>query len=241
MMFSPEILNAALSTYNWLGYLGKSTDCSDLLAESSLKYPFIECLERHNVKDIHLEVLHPLFPRKRIDVCIVPETNNTVDFSSDTPICVEFKFVREDTGSKEEFQRYFNDLLRLAYLKQCYQSTTCYFMVYGSSILFKGNFMCAYKKPNQKTKEIVGSKHQYSHKSKYHDLLSFSPLKKIKEICLCKKKFTNYLSVFDEEYLNKSRPNISLNPLSRFTTKLIYLSKDQNYNSFSMGIWEVTF
>ena len=239
-MLSSNIIKAALSTYNWLGYLGNATDCTDLIAESSLKYPFVECLERNHVDNIHLEVGHPIFQRKRIDICIVPETNGIIKFSIGIPICVEFKFVHEDTDSKKERQRYFNDLLRLSYLKQYYKSAVCYFIVYGSSFLFNGKFRKTYKKPQQKTTDIVKTKSTYSCKSKYHDFLSFSS-QNIKIVHLSNKKFTDYISVFNEEYLEQTSQNVDLSNIElRLATKLVYLYKSSSGNPYSMGIWEVT-
>lgn len=90
---------------------------SYVLAESSIKYPLAEYLERTNPENIKLEYNHPKLEKRRIDIYFKS--------SDDTETLIEFKFIKDkSTRSDDEKQRIFNDLMRL-YLslengEQCY-------------------------------------------------------------------------------------------------------------------------
>ena len=241
-----NILQASQCIYNWLSYLSKASDNSKLIAESALKYPFVEYLERHSINDVHLEVLHPLFKRKRIDSYIGKTKNHTneIDMKSDQMTFVEFKFVRGDTLSSSEQQRYFDDLLRLSYLKQNFPQCECYFLVCGETFSFNSAFRYDndYPSPDNKITEDTGGKSsRFPKQSVYNDWLSFEYSQKIKESDLTKidKKF---ISSFNSEYLSKEEEKaIVVKEIQKFRTKLIsiYPAEGDINASYSLGLWQI--
>ena len=73
------IIQASQCVHSWMCYLSKASDNNCLLAESSIRYPFVECLERHQVNDVQLEKRHPVFQGKRMDVYIGKKDRNDDD------------------------------------------------------------------------------------------------------------------------------------------------------------------
>lgn len=125
-------VRATYCLHYWLCYVAKASDNDKLIAESALKYPFVESLERHNAKNVKLEDCHPLFKKRRIDVSFDKEEKE----SSNGKVYVEFKFVREDAKSTNEQQRYFNDIVRLWSLNKSNPYNDCYLIVSGPTVLF---------------------------------------------------------------------------------------------------------
>ena len=239
------ILNASQCIYNWLEYLSKASENSKLIAESSLKYPFIESLERHSINNVHLEFLHPLFKGKRIDAYIgnVQDINKT-DESLPQMIFIEFKFVRGDTLSKKEQERYFNDIMRLKYLKQRHHTAECFLLVCGESISFYNAFIYNPKiKADKKIKENKKGVKRNKYKSIYNEWLSFNAKIRKKNINTTKRKYNNFISSFKEEYLSLKRENVQFEieekPKIITELKLLLPTSKSIDNSYSLGLWEI--
>ena len=240
-----DILRASQCVYNWLGYLSKASDNSKLIAESSLKYPFVECLERHSINGIHLELSHPLFKGKRIDAYIGSiHDDGTIDEQSTRKIFVEFKFVRGDTLSKKEQQRYFNDILRLSYLKQKYPQSDSYLLVCGESDSF--NVAFRYEpiiSVDKKIKEDGNDERRMKKKSIYNDWLGFEMKYGEKSVDITKRKYESFVKSFNEKYLSRKRDGVLAveKEIQTFSTKLNLMlpSSSSIDNSYSLGLWEI--
>lgn len=99
-----DILRASACTFHWLCYLSKATDNDKLIAECAIKYPFVESLERHFVSNVTLELKHPIYKGRNIDLYIgIHSDKNEFDKSEKEPVFVEFKFLKESTKPKDVF------------------------------------------------------------------------------------------------------------------------------------------
>ena len=238
-----SVLNASQCVYNWLGFLSKASDNSKLIAESSLKYPFVECLERHSIKDVHLEFSHPLFKGKRIDAYIGgTQADGTIDEQSSQMIFIEFKFVRGDTLSKNEQQRYFNDILRLSYLKQKYTHSDNYLLVCGETESFNNAFRYKPKIKENKFLIVDGARvKRTKNKSIYNDWLSFEMKSGEKITDITKTKYESFIASFNEQYLFQTRTEIYLEEKQMLKTRLELMlpSGHSIDDSYSLGLWEI--
>lgn len=200
-----------------LSYIQSVSD-TKLLAESSIRYPLVEYAERRfrpaPVK-IELEFSHPTFARRRCDL-LMEETNSKNVF--------EFKYVREDTHN--DFQEYFNDILRLHNLHALGFDT--FFIVCGNSILFNMEFR------NTRVGTLLLSTKKGRPSGIFSKCLSFSSNNPIKIIDT--NKFKSNYSAFTSEYKFKkkggSHPSNQL-----FETRLVFLKYDGSPQS--IGVWEV--
>ncbi len=111
-------LSAAVSSY--LTYLSTVTNLDNLIDEGTIKYPFVEYLERKiKIKPILEDPIFQFFPKKRVDVSFEYDGNK---------YAFEFKYIRDNV--KSLFKSFFYDILRLSYLqKMGYQA---FFLVGGS-------------------------------------------------------------------------------------------------------------
>ena len=233
-----DILNASQCVHNWLGYLSKVSDNCKLIAESSLKYPFVECLERHSIKDVHLEFSHPLFKDRRIDAYIGSiNSDGAIDKDSPQMTFIEFKFVRGDTLSEKEQHRYFNDILRLSYLKQEFPQSECYLLVCGETVSFNDAFRY---EPIKKCLEDEIGKRRKKKKSIYNDWLSFELKSGEKNIELVKHKYRLFVLSFREHYLSNTREGISFEgkekQILNTQLQLILPPNESIDNSYSLGL-----
>lgn len=111
-----------------LSYL-ESVSRTKLLAESSIRYPLLEYVERRDVNlDPLLEYKHEVFKRRRCDLLITDRGGDKSIF--------EFKYVRDD--SHTEFQDYLDDLIRLYYMSK--RGCKAYFVVCGNTLAFNKEF-----------------------------------------------------------------------------------------------------
>lgn len=243
MHIDADIIRAAECTYNWLEYLGKVSQNSRLIAESALKYPFVEYLERHGIKNIHIETGHPLFKRKQMDLYIGKiSDNNIANILYNPSIYVEFKYVRGDVDTRNEKQRYLDDLLRLSCFKRYNKSASCYFIVYGETLLFKGQFQNSLCAPSQKAMETSKEIKRTKQKGWFSKLLSFNRVHQEKSETLSKNKYKEYIASFHEDYIEHMRDGVSSIDCSnlQLTTRLLLLSSSRSLDStYSVGVWEV--
>ncbi len=103
----PEIQKLARSIYYWLNYV-ETVSKSQLLLESSVRYPLAEYIERQVRAIVSLEVPHPLFSGHNLDFVYKKDKNQRN---------IELKYLHEYSNDTNERQRIFNDLIRLAVLK----------------------------------------------------------------------------------------------------------------------------
>lgn len=137
-MFENEL---ARCIYHWLNY--KDSTCkTSLLAESSIRYPLAEFLERKLSANVVLEENHPLFKKRRFDFSYDHKLNGKKRKGF-----IEIKVVRKNTKEESEIQRIFNDLMRLAY---CSTSNYNYFILCGKTT----DFNCFFKNELTKTSSI---------------------------------------------------------------------------------------
>ena len=118
------------SIFYWLNYFCNVSK-SDILLESSIRFPLIEYLERKFNAKVDLEVSHPKFKNKLIDFKYVL---NDIENQSGY---IELKFLRKDTASANARQRIFNDIIRLAALDE---NLVNYFILCGRRDYFNGRF-----------------------------------------------------------------------------------------------------
>lgn len=122
----------------WLGYQSK-IGREQLIHEASLRYPIADSITSRNtaVKQVELEKLHPLFKSKKIDLVIYKDE----DRETLTEI-FEFKLTKHDSAREgsDEYQRVFDDVVRLAYFNK-WENKDCYFLMCGKYSDFKTYFV----------------------------------------------------------------------------------------------------
>lgn len=117
--------------YSWLNYL-QSVSKSDLLLESSVRFPIAECIERRFGKEVKLECKYPedgMFQGHKLDFRYV---------DNDITCNIELKFLGDYTDVKGERTRYLSDLIRLASISET--KTECYFILAGGLANYNSNF-----------------------------------------------------------------------------------------------------
>ena len=225
-----DILRASACTFHWLCYLSKATDNDKLIAECAIKYPFVESLERHFVSNVTLELKHPIYKGRNIDLYIgIHSDKNEFDKSEKEPVFVEFKFLKESTKPKDVFV----DLLRLRSIKMRYPKSSCYLIVYGEKLVF--NRLLISRSPDNMTdmtEEVKG-------KLVGNGVLSmWLSLKDKKLINFNGKKTISYRKWFYDEYKTLDGKD---HPIEKLSTKLVKLfDKEEGIDTlFSFGVWEV--
>lgn len=124
------IQQLASAIHHWLSYISICTN-SRLLAESSVRYPFVEFLERKCGTPVDLEKQHDSFSNRHVDFCF----NN-----EETKLYVELKYVSRHTRGNNEMQRVFNDLIRLSLLTKKGDGTRGFFIMCGDTESYNTNF-----------------------------------------------------------------------------------------------------
>lgn len=130
----------------WLGYQFK-IGRDQLIHEASLRYPIADTITAKGIA-IHriiLEKLHPIFKKKYIDLVIFDKTvKEPTTEKDDTKLkeVYEFKLAKSATSKeyKEEHQRVFDDIVRLAYYN-LWGDKECYFLMCGTYEDFKTYFV----------------------------------------------------------------------------------------------------
>lgn len=95
------------SIFYWLNY-NNTVSMSDILVESSIRFPLAECLERRIKAQVQLEVEHPVFTGLRIDFLF--EEGGAKHY-------IELKYLHEYSDRSDEQKRFFDDIVRLAVLE----------------------------------------------------------------------------------------------------------------------------
>ena len=96
----------AQSIFYWLNYNSTVTK-SNLLLESSVRFPLVECLERRIGAKVELEADHRYFEGLKVDFRYTLSSKEHY---------IELKFLHDYSNNPQERKRYFDDLVRLALL-----------------------------------------------------------------------------------------------------------------------------
>lgn len=130
----------------WLGYQFK-IGRDQLIHEASLRYPIADTITAKGIaiNRIILEKLHPIFKKKYIDLVIFDKTVKEPATEKDDiklKEVYEFKIAKSSTSKeyKEEHQRVFDDIVRLAYYN-LWGDKECYFLMCGKYEDFKTYFV----------------------------------------------------------------------------------------------------
>lgn len=130
----------------WLGYQFK-IGRDQLIHEASLRYPIADTLTAKGIEinRIVLEQLHPVFKSKKIDLVIFDKTVEKPEIEKDDSNLkdvFEFKIAKKETSDKssDEYQRVFDDVVRLAYYN-LWRGKDCYFLMCGKYENFKTFFV----------------------------------------------------------------------------------------------------
>jgi hypothetical protein len=248
------------AVHHWLSYTANISRC-DLLAESSLRFPICEYLERHSKEDdkCDIEVPFSVLSDKRRKIDVVWNEGDVLN-------CLELKFVSENTSERSEKQRIFNDLCRL-YIALQTQTTAklnsperrhCYFAICGDSNLFISKFQQCKEDPpifgvdllrqtNDKTKATGDVDNWFSFKEgDLKEVANVSYMIKHQKKNGGGETQTSYYEEFKNRY-NDIIDNDELKKtieqgMPHFYTKLIgYINtfSDNTQTSQSIAIWEV--
>lgn len=208
-----QAIKLRLSYYEAISY-------AKILAESSIRYPVAEYLERRlSYKKLVLEFTNPIFQRKRCDLYVENGTGANIE-----RIVFEFKYVRDTTSGL--FQDYFDDILRLHYLHN--DGMQALFIVCGSTLNFNSQFR------STKNRTI-----QLSHKKRrpsglFSQCLSFSAGRPVKSFST--NKYQQYYTEFCNNY-NFRQPQQTHPTAINIQTRLVKIINDIDQQS--VGVWEV--
>lgn len=222
------------SVYYWLCYQWSVVCSKHYFAEMDIRLPISEYTERKGkFRSILYEHEYTDFIQKtkpKACDCYMESVKGDKVF-------MEFKMVRENTDEKQERERYYDDLLRLAY--ESTKGNLCYFVVFGKKDDFLPHFMSPKCKPI--SSEFITSKAKVNSVHPYFQWFSFKPGKDNSKV-IDTRQFKNYHGRFWTRHLNTEINNYNV------TTSLISLKgisskqKDKNIRIGNMcvGIWKVT-
>lgn len=246
----------AQSVQYYLSYINTVTILTRQIEESTIRYPISDYVERRiNVSDAEFEHTMEGFPSKKNDFFFeIPEDKHFV---------FEFKYVKGPSEKRKkinyqlDFQLYFNDLVRLAYLNKEYKYRS-FFLIAGASYDFltflvrdgmneppkigeienntrmpKGRFsdyLLSFDTSEEEPKRLFDASQLY-HKTKDLKTIYDKPNKTIKKkeyfYKNFLKKYTNDEIIFPPKYYG-------------IETTLVALLNDET-DKQSVGIWEVNY
>lgn len=126
----------------WLNYTCKVSRV-DLLAESSIRFPLMEYIERYlEAETCYLERKYEDFLSE--DIFNAHKYIDVMWEKGNTEYLIELKYISKHTKQDKEKQRFFNDLVRLSLalkLSKDGKQRKCYFLVCGDAQCF-GEQMC---------------------------------------------------------------------------------------------------
>lgn len=204
-----QAINLRLSYYETISF-------ANILAESSIRYPTAEYLERRlSYNNIILEYANPIFKRRRCDLYVERERKETI---------FEFKYVRDTSAAM--FQDYFDDILRLHYLHA--DGIQALFVVCGGPV----NFNSQFRSIKKRTAVLAGKKGSAS--GPFSKVLSFSTANPVKTIDTKKHQsnYNEFCKLYEFKDATKSHPGAMI-----IQTRLIKLIHELGQQS--VGIWEV--
>ncbi len=239
-IFIKRIGSAAQS---WLNYIS-AVDRDYILSESSIKLPLSELIGTRIERDlINLELPHPNFLKKRIDLHCVQQYN-AVDYEC----AYEFKFIKgSSTRSNDEKQRIVNDLLRLHTFINTGNNRKAYFLICGTQHDFTYSFQSI-----QPNRHNFGGRRfntiSLSPLGYYTDLFKFgiSPSPgRIIQPNNTQKDYHQHCTDFETKYRPPYLSNMGqqYNLPNRLKTRLIFISEDNTVHDvptkMKVAIWEI--
>lgn len=232
---NPHLASAIIWWLNYISAVGREY----IIAESTLKIPATEYLERFYRDYIELEYNHPNLSQKRFDLYF-----NDLNNMNETAF--EFKFVREDsTRALVERKRIFYDLMRLYLFKALNKKG--YFLICGNQLHFKSSFQNLNLKPKLPLPSSKSITSGIVKSGFFGEWFSFDISKPDRIINLnstdreYKKIYKAFIKEYSKPYKDATK-NILVKP-NTISTKLIFISEglvaSNIPQTFSIGIWEV--
>lgn len=255
--FIPDQLGEAI--FSWLNYMSYTAD-SNVLAESSVRYPLAEYIERKLHKKVLLEFKHPVVPQpdkghpRMIDFVFSKNDETINETIGDNRIYMELKYLNSRYQNSNEQQRVFNDIVRLALVST--PTNECYFILCGPTDDFEtyikgeASIQINNNKPTYQVSLGKGCKNSGRRKKKptvYSKWFGFKNDGKWKIIKKPKTQtnLKKYFNDFDREYNYNGAQKIS-SPITipnTISTKLVYLMPDKTRSiikkSMTVAIWQV--
>jgi hypothetical protein len=222
----------------WLNYTS-SVGREYIIAESAIKIPATEYLERYYRDYIQLEYNHPYLNQKRFDLFYNDVTNGI-------ETAFEFKFIKGDsTRALGERKRIFNDLMRLNLFIDTNKRS--YFLICGNILHFNTSFQNLKLKPKlpiltKTIKSAIPTKSGY-----YGEWFSFdiSNPQKIIDLNNVDRQYRSIYNAFMKDYSKSYKVATSNNLIKpkSIETKLIFLSEELSApdipQTFKIGVWEL--
>lgn len=233
MEINELIQQLASAIHHWLSYVSLCTN-SNLLAENSVKYPFVEYIERKNGVTVVLEKTHPDFTSRHLDFWF--KVNKC-------PLFVELKYTSKATRGKKEIQRVFDDLIRLSLALHDNPNARCFFIMCGETITFKNNFKSIidgrkYKKNIRQDGD--GSTVDDTPSGPYAKWFGFTQDEEVVIDLLGDDDSYSHTKAFVEDYYSKDQDCSVLGFSSIKTIRVAYLPTGrQESRSQTVAIWEV--
>lgn len=249
--------------YSWLNYISYTSD-SNVLAESSVRYPLAEFIERRLQKPVTLEFNHPCVPqpptghKRCIDFVFSKIGENIVNAKKneigEERVYIELKYVSKSYKDSNEIQRVFNDLVRLALVST--ETNECYFILCGGNEDFcqfvKGSPEVENGSDGPKLKQYIGNETQEEIRSDYAKWLYLEKTEENEAIMTILtdsnsvksiKGKKNYTKGFDKEYNHKKDKSRVKNPVKipkTICTELVYIRDSSGVSRKMMvAIWKV--
>ncbi len=230
--------NIARSIYYWFCYINNSSN-SDVLLESSVRFPLVEYLERREGMKVFLEKRIDGYSHRAIDfyfekTSFVNDSSGNMTNKIEVSFYAEIKFVSLDTGDSLIRQKVFNDLVRLRHYAS--DNVFCYFIMCGPTPFFETSFKKVSVKTERGNLRQSGKTNTKAPKrTVYNDWFSFNINKPDKSISVHRKPHSGYSARFDKDYQDGVLRSHD------FSTTLIQLFPENNqYDSpQSVGIWQI--
>ena len=253
-----DIQKMMSTIHQWLNYTHQVSRI-DLLAESSLRFPIMEYLERNTKnQECYLENIYNNFiaekfkNEKYVDVMW---GDRKMDF------LMELKYVSQSTNFSQEKQRYFDDIVRMAlalkFLPTEQKKRKCFFLVCGKSDLIKNGLRGFSVKDSSKANTLDSKQYEQEQRdttfNKWLNCEDHNTLKseEYKEIKFQDKEIEKYFSNFIKKYFNlretiKNKDDLVNLPLYKelfpniIYTKQVYLMEGPEPGGQTLGLWEIS-
>lgn len=222
-----EFDGIAETVFYWLNY-HYIVSKSNVLIESSIRFPLTEYIERRLGKKVVLEAEHPVFQGLHYDF------NYKI---GNIQRNIELKYLHDYSDREAEYKRYFDDIVRLAVLEG-----KNYFILCGERDLYDNKIMKEYTPIEKDDKGSIpvdgGSVVRFTiDPKKDRDFSRLLPLNNVGDIVsFCPFDFWPYVGGKDN--IDKSNRQIP-STLMQIQTKLITKQNDESIGSLVVYIWEV--
>lgn len=229
------VTDMAQSVASWLIY-NSSVSGAIGVQENMINYPiksFLVC-HQNEWEKATFEETHPYLKYRRIDFFYLGNNKKKHYF--------EFKQAKADTDEDSEFQRIFNDLIRLAICKKKEQDTRCLFLMFGDVESYKSFFVSGGKDGFFYSNLFCFAKKETDHEIKIYpkssDLITNDSNSNVfaNEFIAKYKARTNEEGKTNEEMIKELVPEV-------IYIKLVWTNyKDETYQKNApdiVGVWEV--